>query len=74
MLQMHIQCPLRGNQEDVVSSQSHHCLLHDLLVWVVTPRLCVDIVCLNGSTLTPVHGESSDQIIDLIPEKTGSIK
>ena len=74
ILQVQIQCPLRGNQEDVVSDQVHHCLLHVLLVRIVTPRLCVDTVCRVGSTLTPVHSKSFDQIVELVPEKTNSIK
>lgn len=73
ILQMQIQCPLCGNQEDVVSNQVHHCLLHDLLLWVFAPCLRVDTVGLIGSTLTPVHSKSFDQIIDLTPEKTSSI-
>lgn len=73
ILQVQIQCPLCGNQENVVSNQVHHCPLHDLLVRVVTPHLRVEVVCRVGSTLAPVHSKSFDQMIDLLPEKTSSI-
>lgn len=70
ILQVQIQCPLRGNQENVVSSQVHHCPLHHFLIWLVTPQLGVDIVREVGSSFPPVRSESFDQIIDVAPEKT----